>query len=541
MPLRTQIVKVDPEEVGAGVEGLAELRASKYNDTLAQEAQAEAYAAETLPAPKFTLHDSGVRSKTAAEIVRKHLALDGKPALNMATFVITTVDEEGLELCKENLTKNLADSDEYPAMLQLQERCVSIISNLWNVPDGERGVGTATTGSSEAIQLGGLAMLRRWKERQQAKGKPTDKPNILMASCAQVALEKFARYWDVENRMLPIYADHQFGFSIDDLLKNVDENTIGVFVILGSTFTGHYEDVASVARALDGYQAATGLDIPIHVDGASGGFVAPFSSPGLVWDFRLDRVKSINTSGHKFGGTPAGCGWVIWRDMKYLPESLLFVLDYLGGSETTFTLNFSRPGFPIIYQYYQFVKLGRDGYALLMESALENARLLSTYLERSGYFDVLSDIHRPRGKYFVDKPEIETTVNSHPSSYYNPGLPVVSFKLSENFKKEYSYIPQEAVSYMLRHSGYIIPNYHLPENERKYECLRVVVKPDMTLDFLDRLMQDIISNVNKLMAISKKEQITDKTMIFRALSTMSQADSQAPEDESKWNIRFARC
>lgn len=541
MPLHTQITKVDPEKVGALVEGLAEVRASKYSDHLAQEAQAEAQATQTLPAPKFAIHDSGMTSKTAANIVRKHLALDGKPVLNLASFVTTSIDDEGAQLCRENLTKNLADGDEYPALIQLQQRCVSIISNLWNVPADERGIGTATTGSSEAIQLGGLAMLRRWKERQQKHNRPTDKPNIIMASCAQVALEKFARYWDVENRLLPIYAKHQFGFSIEDLLKNVDENTIGVFVILGSTFTGHYEDVAGVSRALDAYQERTGIDVPIHVDAASGGFVAPFSTPELEWDFRLTRVKSINSSGHKFGGTPAGCGWVIWRDTKYLPESLLFVLDYLGGSETTFTLNFSRPGYPIIYQYYNFVKLGREGYRRLSDSALENARLLSIYLEKSGYFDVLSDIHRPKGRYFVDKPEFEGVSMQHHTSYYNPGLPVVSFKLSDSFKKDYGYIPQEAISYMLRHSGYIIPNYNLPENENKNECLRVVVNPYLSLDLLDQLMQDIISNTNKLMAIGRDNRISDKSVLFNALAAMSQPDSQEKEHQDKWNVRFSRC
>jgi len=177
----------------------------------------------------------------------------------------------------ENVAKNLADNDEYPAMLSISDRCVSILAHLWGVQEGEKAIGAPTTGSSEAIHLGGLAMKRRWQELRRSQGKDTLKPNIIMGANAQVALEKFARYFEVEARILPVSAKSKFRLDPDLVKENLDENTIGVFVILGSTYTGHYEPVEEVSQILDEYQEKTGVDIPIHVDAASGGFVAPFA------------------------------------------------------------------------------------------------------------------------------------------------------------------------------------------------------------------------------------------------------------------------
>jgi glutamate decarboxylase len=266
------------------------------------------------------------------QLLKDELDLDGRPNLNLASFVGTYMEREAEALMIENLSKNMSDADEYPAMMAMHARCVSIIAHLWGVQKGETAIGSATTGSSEAIHLGGLAMKRRWQEKRMAEGKDTLKPNIIMGSNAQVALEKFARYFEVEARILPVSKKSHFRLDPDLVRHNIDENTIGVFVILGSTYTGHYEPVEEISKILDEYETKTGVDIPIHVDAASGGFIAPFTHAhvgGPKWNFELPRVKSINTSGHKFGLVYAGVGWIIWRDEKLLPKHLIFELHYL--------------------------------------------------------------------------------------------------------------------------------------------------------------------------------------------------------------------
>lgn len=528
-------VVLDPERLVSTVQELCDSSPRGISDKVIEEVANTV----TTPAPKFRLSEGTVAPRVAADTVRRLLSLDGKPELNLASFVSTWVDEDGLELCKENLTKNLADSDEYPALMTIQQRCISILSHLWNVQEGETGVGTATTGSSEAIHLGGLAMKRRWEARQKANGRPFDKPNIIMGSNAQVALEKFARYFDVENRFLSVSAKSDFGFCIEDMVKAVDENTIGVFVIMGSTYTGHYQDVKAVSAALDKIQEEHGWDVPIHVDAASGGFVAPFASPSLEWDFRVPRVNSINTSGHKFGLTPAGCGWIIWRDRKFLPDNLLFTLSYLGGSEETFTLNFSRPGHPIVYQYYEMIKNGEAGFIQLQTNALKHARILSIFLERTGYFDVFSDIHRPKGQKFIDKFPAPTSFNPKlPHDYYNEGLPVVSFGFSEKFRNNHPILPQEAIAALMRSRGYIIPNYPMPTGEEDRECLRIVVNPYLTVDFVDKLMEDIVKSTNRLLQLEKNVagQSTPQ-VIHEALAAFAATDHDEVDHEQSWKER----
>jgi glutamate decarboxylase len=362
----------------------------------------------------------------------------------------------------ENLSKNMSDADEYPAMMDIHARCISIIANMWGVQKGERAIGSATTGSSEAIHLGGLAMKQLWKEKRQAAKKEFYKPNIIMGGNAQVALEKFARYFDVEARILPVSAASKYVLDPQLVKENLDENTIGVFVILGSTYTGTYESVQAVSDILDEYEKESGNYVPIHVDAASGGFVAPFTDAGAgeKWNFELPRVHSINVSGHKFGLVYAGVGWILWRDEKYLPKHLIFELHYLGGTEESFTLNFSRPGAQIIAQYYNFIHLGYQGYREIMEHTLENARTLSNALEATGWYRCVSNIHRKKGD-FEYREGSAPFVSGENSAAYNPGLPVVAFTFTESFKTDHPKIQQEAVSKMMRMKQYIIPSkYH---------------------------------------------------------------------------------
>ncbi|KAI1275400.1 glutamate decarboxylase [Xylaria sp. FL0933] len=456
------------------------------------------YASE-IEVPKYRIPQAGAPADSVYQIIRDELDLDGKPNLNLASFVGTYMEPNATQLMAENLSKNLADNDEYPAMMAIHERCISILGHLWGVNKGEKAVGTATTGSSEAIHLGGLAMKRRWQEQRRAKGLDTSRPNIIMGANAQVALEKFARYFEVEARILPVSKESNYRLDPKLVEENLDENTIGIFVIMGSTYTGHYEPVEEISKILDAYQEKTGVDIPIHVDAASGGFVAPFTraqAGGPKWDFKLPRVKSINTSGHKYGLVYAGVGWIIWRDESYLPEHLIFELHYLGGTERSFGLNFSRPGAHVIVQYYNLIHLGFKGYREIMENCLSNARLLSKSLEATTWYTCVSEIHKPKsgvsGVVTGAKQAVAGT-EGESSADYVAGLPVVSFRLSDSFQEEFPQVRQESISLLMRARQWIIPNYALPPNENKTEILRIVVRESMSLDLLDRLISDIVS------------------------------------------------
>ncbi|KAI5963660.1 GAD1 [Candida pseudojiufengensis] len=463
----------------------------------------DAYESQKL-IPRFEIPFKSSDQHLIYKYINQELTLDGSPTLNLASFVNTYVDDIQTRLAAENLTKNLADNDEYPSLIDIQNRCITMLSNLWHAPHtidkvtGEKivnSLGTATTGSSEAIMLAGLALKKRWQEKRKKEGKSTENPNILMATCAQVALEKFAVYFDVENRLIPINESSGHLIDTTKIKENVDENTIGIFVIVGSTFTGAFEPVDEISKILDEVEKEKGLDIRIHVDGASGAFVAPFSFPNLKWDFSIDRVDSINTSGHKFGMTSVGLGWVIWKHEELLPKQLRFSLDYLGGVEETFGLNFSRPGFPVILQYYNFLTLGKTGYAKIFDGCLSNARLLSDYLIKTKYFEVLSVIHEPiseeESKKIYIKPSHHDlsdvwTINQK----FKPGLPVVAFRFSKEFRTKYPEVPQELFSSLLRKRGFIVPNYHLPPDQTDIEILRVVVRNSLGMSLLEKLTHD---------------------------------------------------
>ncbi|TFK90948.1 glutamate decarboxylase [Polyporus arcularius HHB13444] len=455
----------------------------------------------TDPIPKYSLPSKGINAEATYQLIHDELTLDGTPALNLASFVHTWMPKQADQLMMENISKNLIDQDEYPMTQVIHTRCVSILADLWNAPSSHGAIGTATTGSSEAIQLGGLAMKRIWQEKRKAAGKSIHEPgpNIVMGANAQVALEKFARYFDVEARLVPISEESNYRLDPKKAMEYVDENTIGVYVILGSTYTGHYEPVKEMADLLDEYEARTGHSVPIHVDGASGAFIAPFATPKLEWDFKIPRVVSINASGHKFGLSYVGVGWVVWRAKKFLPKDLIFELHYLGSVEYSFSLNFSRPAHPIIAQYFNFVHLGFEGYRNVALQDLKNARLLSRALEKSGYFTVLSDIHRPvKSNSIVSAAQATVGFDEEKVENYVPGLPVVSFRFSDDFKQKNPDVQQKWVQVLLRAKGWIVPNYELAPDLQNVEILRVVVRENMTAVMVDRLVADILEVVESL-------------------------------------------
>ena len=288
--------------------------------------------------PKFKFPTSEHPADHVYELIHDELMLDGNARMNLATFCQTWGEPQVQQLLAECWDKNMIDKDEYPQTAELERRCVHMLANLWNSPESENTIGCSTTGSSEAAMLGGLAMKWRWRERQRTAGRPTGTPNLICGP-VQVCWHKFARYFDVELREVPLEPG-RWMLTPAEVVKRCDENTIGVVPTLGLTFTMHYEPVAEICAALDDLQTERGWDIPMHVDGASGGMIAPFIHQDVIWDFRLPRVKSINTSGHKFGLTPLGCGWVVWRDQRELPEDLIFRVNYLGGDMPTFAPEF---------------------------------------------------------------------------------------------------------------------------------------------------------------------------------------------------------
>ena len=404
---------------------------------------------------------------SAYEAVRNELLLDGNASQNLATFCTTWSSDEVHRLMNLCLDKNMIDKDEYPQTAEIENRCVHIIADLWNAPAGGGTMGCSTTGSSEAAMLGGLALKHRWRNARRKAGKSADRPNLVTGP-VQVCWEKFARYFDVELRQVPL-EEGATGLRPHQLREYVDENTIGVVAILGVTFTCDYEPVQEIAAELDRIQTETGLDIPIHVDAASGGFIAPFlaDQQSVVWDFRLERVASINASGHKYGLAPLGVGWVVWRSADLLPEELVFKVNYLGGDMPTFALNFSRPGGEVVAQYYQFVRLGREGYRKVQQACMDTAEYLAHRVADMGPFELL---YQGRS-----------------------GLPAISYKLRDGANFTLYDLTEQ-----LRTRGWQVPAYPLPPARDDTTIQRVLIRHGVGRDEIALLADDIERSLKRL-------------------------------------------
>ncbi len=422
---------------------------------------------------KFALSDEPMLPETAAQVVHDEAMLDGNARLNLATFVTTWMDVHAERLYAQTADKNMIDKDEYPATADIEERCWRILSDLWNAPDPEHAIGTSTIGSSEACMLGGLAMKRRWQHARRAAGKSTDSPNLVMSSAVQVCWEKFANYFEVEPRYVPISDDHK---TLDGEIveQYVDENTIGVVAIMGVTYTGMYEPVKQIAEALDRIHDDKGFDVPIHVDGASGAMIAPFLQPDVEWDFRIERVHSINTSGHKYGLVYPGVGWVVWRDRKLLPEDLVFEVSYLGGTMPTFALNFSRPGAEVLLQYYIFLRLGFEGFKAVQGEARHVATYLSSALAEMGPFQLWND---------------------------GSDIPVFAYQMKPGHTENWDLYD---LGNRLRESGWIVPTYPMPDDLSDMTVQRIVVRNGMTVDLADKFLDRVREAVSFLDELTAK-------------------------------------
>ncbi len=409
--------------------------------------------------PDRVIPEHGMPAEEAYRLVSEELVLDGDPARNLATFVTTWMEPEARRLCTENLHRNFIDHAEYPQTAEIERRCIRMLADLFNAP-GET-TGARCQGSSEAIMLGALALKWKWRARREADGKPTDRPNLVFGGDVHVVWEKFCRYFDVEPRIIPLQ-EHKYTIGPEDIEPHVDESTIGVVAVLGTTFTGHADDVVGINDLLVGLKNQEGLDVPMHVDAASGGFVWPFLYPDYEWDFRLEQVRSINVSGHKFGLVFPGIGWVVFRESDDLPEALVFTENYLGRTDRTFTLNFSTGSAMVLAQYYNLVRFGHEGYRYIMEMMQRNTKALAERIASIGPFVLIGTEHEQ-------------------------SLPVVAFQLDG----EHPYDEFDVASMLAAERGWMVPAYTLPPNAEKVKVMRVLVKETLSHALANTLADDL--------------------------------------------------
>ncbi len=426
----------------------------------------------TKPVPRFKMPEEGMDADVVYQLIHDELNIDGNPALNLATFVTTWMEPQAEKLILDTLNKNLVDQDEYPQTGKIQERVINMLARLYHAPESKEYIGTVTIGSSEAIMLGLLAHKWTWRKNREKQGKSTQNPNMVIGADVHVVWEKFARYFDVEMRIIPMQKD-RFTITQEEVRSRIDENTICVGVVMGTTFTGQIDPVEEINSMLEEIEKEKGWHIPIHVDGASGGFILPFLYPDFKWDFRLSHVHSINVSGHKYGLVYPGVGWLVMRDKLDLPEDLIFYVNYLGSQEATYTLNFSRGSAMMIAQYYNLLRLGKEGYRHIMENSLQNARYLASKIKKIRNLQLINeDIKLPIMALTV-KNKNEFTV----------------FQLSDK----------------LRERGWIVPAYSLPADADNVDVLRIVIKENFSHDMADMLVQDMQRYAKELVSEKKTE------------------------------------
>src|ERR1700710_2286946 len=413
----------------------------------------------TEDAPDGPFPQTGMAALDAQRLVEEELQLEGDPNRNLATFVTTSMEPEAKQLIFDNNYRNFIDHAEYPISAEIEQRCIRMLADLYHAP-GET-TGARTQGSSEAIMLGALSLKWKWKERREAAGKPVDKPNLIFGGDVHVVWDKFCRYFDVEPKIVPLQ-EGKYTIGPEDVEPLIDENTIGVAAVLGTTFTGHADDIVGINKLLVELKNDKGIDVPLHIDGASGGFVWPFLYPDSEWDFRLEQVRSINVSGHKFGLVYPGVGWLVFREKSDLAEDLVFYENYLGKTDATFTLNFSTGASMVLAQYYNFVRLGREGYTYVMEQMQQNARTLATNLSESGRFEVIGQ-------------GLEQ-------------LPLVAFRLAG----EKNYDEFDLSWQLSAERGWMLPAYTMPPNAENVKVLRALVKQTLSREQVDRLADDIV-------------------------------------------------
>ncbi len=414
------------------------------------------FVTEEVPSREFP--ETGIPAQEALRLVAEDLALEGDPARNLATFVTTWMEPEAQRIIADNLHRNFIDHAEYPRTAEIEQRCIRMLADLFHAP-GET-TGARTQGSSEAIMLGGLSLKWNWRKRREAAAESASSPNLVFGGDVHVVWEKFCRYFDVEPRIVPLRPG-KYTIGPDDVQAHIDENTIGVAAVLGTTFTGHKDDIVGINDLLLRMKRERGLDVPLHVDAASGGFVWPFLYPDSEWDFRLEQVRSINVSGHKFGLVYPGIGWLIFRQRADLAKDLVFEENYLGKTDSTFTLNFSTGSAMVLAQYYNFVRYGRAGYSYIMRNMQANAGVLADKLEAMGRFEIIGRAAEQ--------------------------LPLVAFRLAE----ETGYDEFDIAWQLAAERGWMVPAYTMPPDAQDVTIMRALVKETLSREHVDTLARDI--------------------------------------------------
>ncbi|MFN8112213.1 MAG: glutamate decarboxylase [Solirubrobacterales bacterium] len=411
-------------------------------------------------APRDKMPDVGTDALIAKRIIEQDVVLDGIPERNLATFVTTWMEPEAVDVISENLHRNFIDHAEYPETAEIEQRCIRMLADLYNAPG--KTTGARTQGSSEAIMLGALSLKWKWRERRKAAGKSTESPNLIFGGDVHVVWEKFCRYFDVEPRIVPLQPD-KYTIGPEDVEPHVDENTIGVAAVLGTTFTGHSDDIVGINDLLLRLKSEKDLDVPLHIDAASGGFVWPFLYPHSEWDFRLEQVRSINVSGHKFGLVYPGIGWLIFREESDLAEDLVFYENYLGKTDATFTLNFSTGSSMVLAQYYNLIRFGRDGYEFAMKTMKDNSDFLAERLEKLGPFEIIG----------ADEEQ----------------LPLVAFRIADDADVPYDEF--DIAWQVSAERGWMLPAYTMPPKAEAVKMLRALVKLNLSRELVATLADDI--------------------------------------------------
>lgn len=425
--------------------------------------------AELKPLSKYELNQDGVEPRIAYRLVKDQLIDEGNARQNLATFCQTYMEPEATRIMAETMAKNAIDKSEYPRTTELENRCVNILANLWHAQDNEEYMGTSTVGSSEACMLGGLAMKFAWRERAKKLGLDINskKPNLVISSGYQICWKKFCTYWDIELREVPMDENH-LSLNMETVMDYVDEYTIGIVGIMGITYSGRYDDIEKLDQLVEDYNKNTDYKVYIHVDAASGGFYTPFIEPDINWDFKLKNVVSINASGHKYGLVYPGIGWVLWRDKKFLPDDLIFNVDYLGGELPTMAINFSRSASQIVGQYYNFVRYGFDGYRDIHMRTHKVAQYIESELLKTGLFYMVND-------------------SKH--------LPILCYAFKQDVQPKWTLYE---LSDHLRMRGWQVPTYPMSDNLNDLIVQRIVCRADFGMNRAIEFIEDLNHSIDEL-------------------------------------------
>lgn len=422
--------------------------------------------------PLVKLADKSVSANAAYDAVLSDIMDDGNPRQNLATFCQTFMEPQAEKIILKTLDKNWTDKGESPRTAEIEKRCVNIIANLWNL--GKEGLletgnalGVSTVGSTEACMLAGMAMKFIWRKNADEAGVDwlAKKPNLIISSGYQLAWEKFCSYWDVELRTVPM-TNEKMMLDPNVLENYIDDWTIGVVGILGFTYTGSFDDMFAINEVLEKYNSNAKIPVKIHVDAASGGLYTPFMNPDLVWDFRLKNVISINASGHKYGLVYPGVGWIVWRGSDYMPSEMLNKVAYLVESAPSISLNFSRSMAHVVAQYYNFTRLGFEGYKKIHQATKNSSIYAANEIEKTDYFKVISNLDE---------------------------LPIICYEL----KRQVNWNLYD-LSERMRMHGWQIPVYCLPPNIEERTVHRIVCRQDFTKNVAKELIKDLNTELTKL-------------------------------------------